>query len=204
MYVGEQSASPVADSTETLRIYVYDGGGAMNPNIETELAAHLVAIQAIEQQSLRLLSSAEALADDKQVADIYRVHRLQTEAHARSLAERIAARGGGGPPAGATSASGLETLEICFAPGANGATLAVAAYVFENLEIAAYHLLRGVAERAGDDATAALAEASLDQEEAAAEVLASAFDRALAVSLGERPTSPMASFGSPDDDPERA
>lgn len=98
----------------------------------------------------------------------------------------------------------METLEIRFAPGANGATLAVAAYVFGNLEIAAYHLLRGVAERAGDDVTAALAEASLDQEEAAAEVLASAFDRALAISLGERPTSPMASFGSLGDDPERS
>jgi ferritin-like metal-binding protein YciE len=176
----------------------------MEPKIETELSAHLIAVQAIERQSLRLLSIAETLADDKQVAGIYRAHRLQTEAHARLLAERIAARGGGGTQAGATSASALETIEIRFAPGANGATLAVAAYVFENLEIAAYHLLRGIAERAGDDETAALAEASLDQEEAAAEVLASAFDRALAVSLGERPNSPMASFGSPRDDPQRA
>lgn len=55
----------------------------MDPNIETELAAHLVAVQAIERQSLRLLTSAEALADDRQIADAYRVHRS-----ARTLARR--------------------------------------------------------------------------------------------------------------------
>lgn len=168
----------------------------MDANIDTELSAHLAAVQAIERQSLRLLASATALADDKQIAELYRVHRLQTEAHIRSLDERISARGVGAPPTGVTSASGLETLEVRFAPEANGAALAVAAYVVENLEIAAYHLLRGIAERAGDRETAALAEETLDQEEAAAEVLASAFDRALAVSLGEQPTSPMARLGS--------
>ncbi|MGH2866350.1 MAG: DUF892 family protein [Solirubrobacteraceae bacterium] len=168
----------------------------MDVNIDAELNAHLVAVQALEQQSLRLLSSATALADDERIAQVYRVHTLQTEAHARSLTERISARGASGPLSDGTSASGLETLEIRFAPGANGAALAVAAYVFENLEIAAYHLLFGIAERAGDRETAVLAEKTLDEEEAAAEVLASAFDRALAVSLGERPTSPMASLAS--------
>ncbi|MGB9184068.1 MAG: DUF892 family protein [Solirubrobacteraceae bacterium] len=168
----------------------------MDTNIESELNAHLLAVQAIEQQSLRLLRNATALAGDKQIARLYRLHGLQTEAHARSLNERISARGDTGPTSGAISASGLETLEIRFAPGANGAALAVAAYVFENLEIAAYHLLLGVADRAGDRETAALAERILDEEEAAAEVLASAFDRALAVSLGDQPTSPMANLGS--------
>ena len=44
----------------------------MDANIESELDAHLVAVQAIEQQSLRLLQSATALADDRQIARVYR------------------------------------------------------------------------------------------------------------------------------------
>jgi len=172
----------------------------MDLDIETELNTHLLAVEAIEQQSLRLLSRAAALADDQQIAEVYRTHRSQTESHARAVAVRISARDGTSRLTGGTSASGLETIEIRFAHGASGATLAVAAYVFENLEIAAYHILRGVAERAGDHETAAMAESSLDQEEAAAEVLANVFDRALAVSLGERPTGPMAGFEHPGDD----
>ncbi len=61
---------------------------------------------------------------------------------------------------------------------------AVTAYAFENLEIATYHLLRGVAQRAGDQDTVAIAERILEREEATAELLASKFDRVIEVSLG--------------------
>jgi ferritin-like metal-binding protein YciE len=56
-------------------------------------------------------------------------------------------------------------------------------YATEHLEIAAYELLRRVAERAGEPETVGAAEHILRQERAAAEKLAGAFDRAAEASL---------------------
>ncbi len=162
--------------------------------IETELITHLTAAHALEQQGVRLLSTAEQLASDEQIAEIYQTHRLETEEHIRSLAERIAAHGAGGELESADTRSGIQAVEIRFGPQPSSATLAAATYAFENLEIAAYHLLGAIAERAGDRETVATAERILEQEEAAAEVLASTFDRALQVSIGEPPTSPAGHF----------
>ena len=60
------------------------------------------------------------------------------------------------------------------------------AYAFEHLEIAAYELLRRVAERAGDTETAEMAERILDEERAAAEKLRSLFPQALDASLRDQ------------------
>jgi hypothetical protein len=49
--------------------------------------------------------------------------------------------------------------------------------------------LHSLAERAGDEKTAAVVERILEQEEAAAELVAGTFDRALDHTLGEPPTS---------------
>ena len=63
--------------------------------------------------------------------------------------------------------------------------LAAFARAFEHLEIGGYEQLKRVAERAGDDETAALAERVLAQEREAAERIAGAFDQALTASLEE-------------------
>ncbi len=169
----------------------------MPADIKHELIAHLATAQAIERQSLGLMRTAIECSGDEQIAAIYRAHREETEDHVRCLAERAAACGGAGSTAGGVD-SRLAALEIRFASPASSATLAAAAYALENLEIAAYHLLLGIAERAGDHQTVALAGRILEQEEAAAEVVASTFDRALEVSMGERPRSPVSHFGAGD------
>ncbi len=165
----------------------------MAVNINNELLAYLTAAKAIEQQSLALMRAGIERAGDQQIASLYRAHHEQTEAHVAWLAERSAA-------CGASSASleeldsGLAAIDVRIPSRASSATLAAAAYAYENLEIAIYHLLRGVAQRAGDHETVAVVEHILEQEEAAAEVIASMIDRALEVSLSEPPRSQTGHF----------
>jgi ferritin-like metal-binding protein YciE len=59
------------------------------------------------------------------------------------------------------------------------------AYSYEHLELAAYELLKRVAERAGDTVTAATAQTIRDQEEQMAKRLEANFDRAVDASLRE-------------------
>jgi hypothetical protein len=65
------------------------------------------------------------------------------------------------------------------------------AFAFEHLEIAVYRMLARLAQRAGDAETAAVAARILEQEEAAAELVAATFDRALERTLGEPAESPL-------------
>ncbi len=161
----------------------------MAAKLETELIKYLIGAQVIENHSLLLLGEANELTPDAKLREVYKAHCLETEEHLREVAERLAAHHD--HPGSDTDADlGLGALGVRMSSRSGGAdpvSLAVAAYAFENLEIAAYHLLGRVAERAGDRATVALAERILEQEEAAAEHIASTFDRVLAVSLDELP-----------------
>jgi len=155
-------------------------------DLHTQLIAYLLDAQAMERRSLQLLSRCSALTSDERIAAIYRTHRLETEEHARTITERLRAH--------RQERSSIEyhpfrelarELELATADASETpARLAMTAYAFENLEIAAYHLLQGIAERAGDPVTVSIAERILEQEEATAELLASTFDRALEASLG--------------------
>jgi ferritin-like metal-binding protein YciE len=77
----------------------------------------------------------------------------------------------------------VTALQIEFAPddSCTPAELAISAYTLENLEIGVYHALRGLARRLHDHATEVIAQQILEQEEDAAELVASRIDRALLV-----------------------
>jgi ferritin-like metal-binding protein YciE len=60
------------------------------------------------------------------------------------------------------------------------------AYAFEALECGAYELLRRTARRGGDEATAALAERILADEQAAAERVAGTWDAAVDAALAQQ------------------
>lgn len=81
----------------------------------------------------------------------------------------------------------IGALDIAFAAqqAHTSTQLAISAYALENVEIALYHLLAGICEHHGDRETAGVVAAILEEEEQAAELLASTFDRALAVTLRE-------------------
>jgi ferritin-like metal-binding protein YciE len=78
--------------------------------------------------------------------------------------------------------------------------LATTAFAFENFEVASYRILRHVAERAEDQETVSVVDRILEQEEAAAELVAGTLDRALEVALGdpaESPLIPVTPLGKP-------
>src|SRR5215212_6480331 len=165
----------------------------MAPTVDEQLNSVLTQAHALEKQAIRLLQKAPDLAGDPDIGSVYRAHLLQTEEHQRYVAERLEARGSSPSTVqdvamqGAALALGTA-LQALPAPPIR---LATVAFAFENLEVATYRLIRRLAERAGDSETVSVAERILEQEEAAAELVAGTFDRALEVTLGEKPSSPL-------------
>ncbi len=91
--------------------------------------------------------------------EAFEAHRLETQRHEREVRARLAALGGRparGKEVGMRLAAHARVLTGRLG-GQNHGANARDAYVFEHLEIATYHLLEKVAERAGDRETAQMA-----------------------------------------------
>jgi ferritin-like metal-binding protein YciE len=165
----------------------------MAENAEQQLVRHLSEAHAMEKQALVLLSRGAAIVGDEEVARIFRAHELQTREHERYVAERLSAHG--------QDPSKLKDVAMQVAAVGIGAAaqaapdtpirLAATAFAFENLEVASYRLIAELARRAGDTETVEVADRILEQEEAAAELVAGAFKRIVDLTLGEPATSPL-------------
>jgi ferritin-like metal-binding protein YciE len=165
----------------------------VSASVEQELVRSLKRAHGLETQAIALLDKGSTMAGDDEIGAIYRAHLLQTKEHERFVAERLEAHGK--RPSKAldaamhTGALGLGALTK--ATPDTPVQLAMTAFAFEHLEIAAYRMIARLARRAGDAETAAVAERILEQEEAAAELVAGTFDRALERTLGDGRTSPV-------------
>jgi len=165
----------------------------MPENVEQQLVRYLSEAHAMEKQALLLLGRGAEIVGDEEVARIFRAHELQTQEHARYVGERLEAHG----------ESASKVKDLAMEAGALGIGIAVqaapdtpirlatAAFAFEHVEIAAYRLLGELARRAGDAETGAVAQRILEQEEAAAELVAGAFPRIVELALGEPARSPL-------------
>lgn len=178
----------------------------MGENATAELVKYLTEAHGMEKQALTLLKAGAAMLDDEELASIYRAHELQTEEHARYLEERLQAHGEGPSKVKdvAMQAGALGIGVVAKASVDTPIRLATTAYSFEHLEIAAYSLIRELARQAGDEETAAVAERILEQEEAAAELIAGTFARTLELALGEparSPLPPVTPLGKPSERP---
>jgi ferritin-like metal-binding protein YciE len=153
--------------------------------LEEQLRKYLADAHAIEGQAIGLLERAGAIGGDSTLTQLYEEHLAETREHSELIEERLHALGGD-PSSIKDAALRLGALNWSLFFRAHPDTpgkLAAFAYAFEHLEIGAYEQLKRVAERAGDQPTAQMAEKILVQERAAAEQLAGAFDRAAAASL---------------------
>jgi ferritin-like metal-binding protein YciE len=152
----------------------------LSQDLASALMEYLSDAHALEQLGLRVLEEGCRLAPDETTADIYRAHHQQTRGHLRLIAERLSAHHASPPPP-SEAAVRVAALQIEFAPGAacTAAELAISAYTLENLEIGIYQALRGLARRLHDHETEVVAQQILEQEEDAAELVASRIDRAL-------------------------
>ncbi|HEY1360549.1 MAG TPA: DUF892 family protein [Thermoleophilaceae bacterium] len=155
--------------------------------IEEELVSYLTDAHAIEAQAIQLLESGPEIAGSAELAQVFRDHLEETRGQQKLVEERLAAHGATRSRFQSTAMrlGGLNVGAFFGAQPDTPAKLAGFAYAFEHLEIAAYELLKRIAERAGDASTAAAAERILGQERAAAERIAGTWDAVMDVTLAE-------------------
>ena len=154
-------------------------------DLDDQLNKYLSDAHAIESQAEQMLSRAIDIGGDPKLSRDYAEHLEQTKRHKALIEERLEARGAS-PNSLKDAAMKLGALNwgTFFASQPDTpAKLAGFAYAFEHLEIASYEQLRRVAERAGDESVAGVAQTILPEERHAAETLWDGFDRAIDASL---------------------
>jgi ferritin-like metal-binding protein YciE len=150
-----------------------------------QLDKYLSDAHAIESQAEQMLTKAIDIGGDPKLSRDYEEHLEQTRKHKSLVEERLEARGAS-PNFLKDAAMKLGAINwgtFFAAQPDTPAKLAGFAYAFEHLEIASYEQLRRVAERAGDESVAGVAQTILPEERHAAETLWDGFDRALDASL---------------------
>jgi ferritin-like metal-binding protein YciE len=153
--------------------------------IDDQLTKYLTDVHSIEEQALAQMRLAPRVAGDRELKRAFAEHLPETEEHERLVREQLDRRG--------TQPSRVKDVAgraggwgmILFArvnPDTPG-KLAMHAFSYEHMELAAYELLRRIAERAGDQAVSEMAQRIGEQERAMADRLAQHWDGAVEASL---------------------
>jgi ferritin-like metal-binding protein YciE len=154
-------------------------------NIGTQLDKYLADAHAIEAQAIQMLQASKKIGGDPRLDRLYAEHLDETRTQQQLIEQRMRERGAS-PAAVKDAALRLGALNwggFFAAQPDTPVKLAGFAFAFEHLEIAAYELLRRVAQRAGDEETAAMAQQIRQQERAAAERIMGSFDVAVEAAL---------------------
>lgn len=155
--------------------------------IDEQLDKYLADAHAIEEQALTQLRRAPDIAGDERLAEVFERHLAETSAHEDRIRRRLSARGEDPSRVKdlAGKAGGLGMVAFAKANPDTPGKLTAHAFSYEHMEVAAYELLRRVAERAGDEETAEVSRGNLEEERRMAQRLAECFDVAVAASLRE-------------------
>ena len=154
-------------------------------DLRKEVVKYLRDAHALEAQAIQLLEAGPRIAEFDALAEVMREHLAQTREHQRLVDDRLSALGSrpGRFQAAAMRASALNLGGFFKAQPDTPAKLAGFAYAFEALEAGGYELLRRTARRAGDEETAAMADAILANEQQTAERVAGTWDAAVDAAL---------------------
>jgi ferritin-like metal-binding protein YciE len=154
-------------------------------DIGDQLNKYLSDAHAIESQAEQMLKKAIEIGGDPKLSRDYEEHLGQTRNHKALIDERLEARGASSNflKDAAMKLGALNWGTFFAAQPDTPAKLAGFAYAFEHLEIASYEQLRRVADRAGDEIAAGVAQTILPEERHAAETLWDGFDHAIDASL---------------------
>lgn len=155
--------------------------------VEDQLTKYLADVHSIEVQALAQMKAAPKLAGEGRLAATFRAHLDETAEHERLVREELERRGA--DPSTLKDIAGRVGgwAMVAFArlnPDTPG-KLAAHAFSYEHMELAAYELLRRVAERAGDPETTAVADRIALDERHAAERIAATWDAAVDATLGD-------------------
>ena len=153
--------------------------GAEGEEVEESLLAYLRDVHALEGQAGELLEAGAERVDDEALEAAFREHLEETQRHRERIGRLLEERGAetSSVKDAALKAGGLNLSAFFGAQPDSTTKLAGFAFAFENLEVAAYELLKRVAARAGDTGVVAAAEEILAEERRAAERVAATWDR---------------------------
>jgi UDP-glucose 4-epimerase len=186
---GKETPPLAADSAggrvEDLRTGV--GARQWDRDRDEQLVKYLADVHSIELQALAQLRAAPKIAGDERLGQAFEQHLVETEDQERRVRERLEELGG--KPSKLKDAAGLGGgwAMVAFAgsqPDTPG-KLTMHAFSYEHMELAAYELLRRLAERAGDEETARMAAEIAAEERRMAERLERSFDAAVEASLAD-------------------
>ena len=152
-----------------------------------QLVKYLADVHSIEEQALTQMRAAPEIAGDEKLAEIFREHLAETEVQERRVRELLEAHDAAPSKLKDLAGKGGGLGMLLFArsqPDAPG-KLTAHAFAYEHMEVAAYELLRRIAERDGDEETAAVAGEIGAEEQRMADRLAASFDVAVEASLAE-------------------
>ena len=154
---------------------------------DEQIVKNLADVHSIELQALAQLRAAPKIAGDERLCQVFEQHLVETEDQERRVRERLEALGG--EPSKLKDAAGVGGGwgMVAFAasqPDTPG-KLAMHAFSYEHMELAAYELLKRLAERAGDEETARMAAGIAEEEGRMAVRLEQSFDAAVEASLAE-------------------
>jgi ferritin-like metal-binding protein YciE len=152
-----------------------------------QLVKHLDEAYAMEQNVSRMLDGMISTTDDPDIVRELEHHKIQTEGHAERIKLRLKAHDA--TPSVVREVGGilgaLAKLPLDMIRGEKAGRNARDGYAAEHMEIAAYELLARIAERAGDEETAAVARAIIEEEREMARTIEQNWDTFAALSLSE-------------------
>jgi ferritin-like metal-binding protein YciE len=157
-----------------------------NNDPETQLVKYLSDAHSIEEQALVQMRRAPDLVEGP-FADSFRRHLEETESQERRVRERLGAHDASPSKVKDVAGKGGGFGMVLFAKSQpdTPTKLAMHAFSYEHMEVAAYELLARAAREAGDSATAEMALAIADEEREMAGRVADAFDEAVEQALRE-------------------
>lgn len=155
--------------------------------LQGQLIKHIDEAHAMEQNVLRMLDGMISTTDDPEILDALEHHKMQTQGHADRMAQRLEAHDAS--PSTVKQIGGvlgaLAKMPLDLVRGEKAGRNARDGYATEHLEIAGYELLRRIAQKAGDEETATVAEEIIEEERAMAKLIEQNWDKFATLSLQE-------------------
>lgn len=157
-----------------------------NNDPQTQLVKYLTDVHSIEEQALTQMRRAPDLVEGS-FAEVFRRHLGETESQEQRVRARLEAHDASPSKLkdAAGQAGGYGMVLFARSQPDTPTKLALHAFSYEHMEVAAYELLAIAAREAGDSETAAMAEAIADEEREMAGRIAERFDEAVEQALGE-------------------